>query len=204
MKTLCTLIFVALCATAGAQTLRSLMVNTNGQVVSATNVTFTNGVNFSTNARAATRANLDLAWPALTNSNSASALIGYNTNNNTVAQPTTLAPFDFGEVGLRANNAEFGGVSGSVGFATNGKITFYTTNSGFDFSAGASGLQLRRDIGIPLAALTNTSNVTMMRALAGSTNTNQPFSGTFQFKDQNDDVFVATVSNGIILSVQEP
>ncbi len=61
----------------------------------------------------------------------------------------------------------------------------------------------RTNLGLGLPALTNASNVTTMRALAGSTNTNEPFSGQFEFKNATDDVYTATVSNGIILSVQE-
>jgi hypothetical protein len=58
------------------------------------------------------------------------------------------------------------------------------------------------DLGLP--ALTNTSNVTAMRALAGSTNTNAPFSGGFQFQDpETSYVYVVTVSNGIILFINE-
>jgi hypothetical protein len=46
-------------ASAGAQTIKSLGYNTtNGNIVAATNVTFTNSVGFATNARAATRTNL--------------------------------------------------------------------------------------------------------------------------------------------------
>lgn len=54
----------------------------------------------------------------------------------------------------------------------------------------------RTNLGLPLPALTNDSNVTMMRALAGSTNTNQPFSGSIALTNTNTLVF----SNGILLS----
>jgi hypothetical protein len=54
----------------------------------------------------------------------------------------------------------------------------------------------RTNLGLPLPALTNTSNVTTMRALAGSTNTNQPFSGSIALTNTNTLVF----SNGILLS----
>jgi hypothetical protein len=40
----------------------------------------------------------------------------------------------------------------------------------------------------------------MMRALAGSTNTNQPFSGTISFPDANNDDQTITISNGIIVN----
>jgi hypothetical protein len=58
----------------------------------------------------------------------------------------------------------------------------------------------RTNVGLPLPALTNTSNVTMMRALAGSTNTNTPASGTYQLTN----IISLTISNGIIVDVEEP
>jgi hypothetical protein len=72
--------------------------------------------------------------------------LSYNTSNNAVVQPSVVSLFDFGAVGLRANRAEFGSGSGAVGFSTNGRLTFYTTNSGMNFSAGASAAQLRNDL----------------------------------------------------------
>jgi hypothetical protein len=57
---------------------------------------------------------------------------------------------------------------------------------------------------LSLPALTNTSNVTTMRALAGSTNTNQPYSGTFDFQDFSDNTVRLTISNGIILNIEFP
>jgi len=70
--------------------------------------------------------------------------------------------------------------------------------------AGNTASVFRQGLGIPLPALTNTSNVTMMRALAGSTNTNEPFSGTLYLLDLNSDEIQITVSNGIILNAVNP
>ena len=69
-------LLAALCATAHAQTIRTLGYNsTNGQVVTATNVVWTNAFSFSTNAVAAqVRTNLGLGLSALTNTNSQSFL----------------------------------------------------------------------------------------------------------------------------------
>lgn len=72
--------------------------------------------------------------------------LSYNAANNFVVQPSIPAGFDFGAVGIQADTAEVGTASGSVAFTTNGRITFYTTNSGFSFSAGASAAQLRNDL----------------------------------------------------------
>jgi hypothetical protein len=55
----------------------------------------------------------------------------------------------------------------------------------------------RTNVGLPLSALTNTSNVTVMRALAGTTNTNMPLSGTMIIDPAN--TYEMVVSNGIIL-----
>jgi hypothetical protein len=62
----------------------------------------------------------------------------------------------------------------------------------------------RTNLGFSLPALTNTSNVTTMRALAGSTDTNQPYSGTFDFQDFSDNTVRLTISNGIILDIEFP
>jgi len=61
---------------------------------------------------------------------------------------------------------------------------------------------VRSNLGLPLAALTNTSNVTMMRALGGSTNTNEPFSGLLTFIDDANGTNTITVSNGLILKLE--
>jgi hypothetical protein len=61
----------------------------------------------------------------------------------------------------------------------------------------------RSAIGLGLPALTNTSNVTTMRALAGSTNTNQPYSGTIEYLDHGNLTWVMVVSNGIIIDNYE-
>jgi hypothetical protein len=57
----------------------------------------------------------------------------------------------------------------------------------------------RTAIGLGLPALTNTSNVTMMRELAGSTNTNEPFSGSISVVGTNN-TNTLVFSNGILLS----
>jgi hypothetical protein len=74
MKTILTLLLTTLCAaTSYGQTIKSLGFNsTNGQVIAATNVVWTNAFNFSTNTVAAqVRTNLGLGLPALTNTNAA-------------------------------------------------------------------------------------------------------------------------------------
>jgi len=88
-----------------------------------------------------------------------------------------------------------------------GEVTIdgiFTFASDIRFNNTTNAAATRTNLSLPLPALTNTSNVTMMRALAGSTNTNQPFSGTLSWQDYNDDTVSIVVSNGIILSVVEP
>lgn len=73
MKRLLSIILLAAAlaaSPAAGQTIKSLGYNTtNGNIVAATNVTFTNSVGFATNARAATRTNLELGATWLTNTN---------------------------------------------------------------------------------------------------------------------------------------
>ena len=77
-------------------------------------------------------------------------------------------------------------------------ILFYEAFSFGGTNAENYKSQSRISLGIPLAALTNTSNVTTMRALAGSTNTNEPYSGTVALTNTN----VLTFSNGVLLNIQ--
>ena len=62
-------------------------------------------------------------------------------------------------------------------------------------NAGAT----RTNLSLGLPALTNTSNLTMMRELAGSTNTNEPFSGSISVVGTNN-TNTLVFSNGILLS----
>lgn len=81
-----------------------------------------------------------------------------------------------------------------------GSFTVSSAGS-ISFSGGANIGLTRTNLGLPLAALTNTSNATFMRALAGSTNTNHPFSGTVSVVGTNN-TNTLTFSNGILQSVQ--
>jgi hypothetical protein len=138
MKPFLTLLLATLCAaTSYGQTMKALAYNTtNGQIVAATNVVWTNAFSFSTNTVAAqVRTNFSLGATWLTNDN--------------------------------------------------------VTN-------------FRTAIGLGLLSLTNTSNVTVMRALAGSTNTNEPYSGSINLFDVNEQEVLLTISNGIIVSVSYP
>jgi len=73
--------------------------------------------------------------------------------------------------------------------------------SALEFSSNSVAATTRTNLGLPLAALTNTSNDTMMRALSGSTNTNHPYSGSISVTGTNN-TNTLVFSNGILQSVQ--
>ncbi len=93
---------------------------------------------------------------------------------------------------------------GTLGSGNNSTIQFRAggavneTEWGYLANASAGGGRLMTN---PLAALTNTSNVTAMRALSGSTNTNHPFSGTVSVVGTNN-TNVLVFSNGVLQEVQ--
>jgi hypothetical protein len=106
MKTFFAILLAALlAATSYGQTIKSLGYNTtNGQIVAATNVVWTNAFSFSTNTVAAqVRTNLGLGWSALTNSNSAGfrRALGYGGNNtNTGDSPLAGEAYVYAAWGL--------------------------------------------------------------------------------------------------------
>jgi hypothetical protein len=176
MKTFFTLLLAALCAaTSYGQTMKALSYNTsNNQVVTGIG---TNRLTF-TNNTAAPRLNTtsggSYSNPAIT--------IGA-TNTGFVSSSGILFAISKGSPVFSADTNEFSILS--------------PMNFG-DFSGHA-----RTNLGLGLRALTNTSNVTTMRALAGSTNTNQPFSGYFEYSDGTD-TYGLTFSNGILLQQTGP
>jgi hypothetical protein len=144
--------------------------------------------------------------------------LGYNTNGQVVYASTNPLTF--------TNDVRFG-VAG-MNIQTDGTLFFFDADGAKDFFVfdnGAGGADeararqnlglgatwltntnadtFRTNIGIPLPALTNTNNADTMRALAGSTNTNEPFSGSIAFDDGNQNTVTITVSNGIILEFSQ-
>jgi hypothetical protein len=142
--------------------------------------------------------------------------LGYNTTNGQVVANTgtnvltfTNTDINFNNGNLRFRDTEIegsdfaidfddGAISGSVSLGTNvhfiaGPVQFAGIN------AATAAATTRTNLGLPLAALTNTSNVTTMRALAGSTNTNHPFSGSISVVGTNN-TNTLVFSNGILLS----
>jgi hypothetical protein len=152
----------------------------------------------ATAAAAATRTNLSLGATWLTNTNVTNFRtdIGIplpaltNTNN---------ADFrDAIELGA-TNNVTFSNVAASGTLTATGAVTLVTNLNVGGAIAVTNAAETRTNLGLLLEALAETSNVTMMRALAGSTNTNEPFSGSVVV-DTNTLVF----TNGILLEVTTP
>jgi len=144
--------------------------------------TFYIPINFNnTTNTATTRTNLGLGATWLTNTNATNfrTAIGLGAEDS--------PQFD----DISSSSASISQISADA-IGMNGAISWTGTN------ATANAATTRANLGIPLAALTNTSNVTTMRALSGSTNTNHPFSGSVALTNTNVLVF----SNGILQSVQ--
>jgi hypothetical protein len=106
----------------------------------------------------------------------------------------------FTELSLQNSSISFFGTNAATAAATT------RTNLGIPLAAltNNSVTNFRSAIGLGLNALTNTSNVTTMRALANSTNTGHPFTGSFTVVDDVNDVATVVVSNGIIVELQFP
>jgi hypothetical protein len=73
--------------------------------------------------------------------------------------------------------------------------------SPLEFNNSTNAAATRTNLSLGLPALTNTSNVTIMRALSGSTDTNHPFSGSVSVVGTNN-TNTLVFSNGILQSVQ--
>lgn len=194
---------VLLLAVTKAQTIRTLGYNaTNGEIVAATNLVWTNSFGFSSGAASEVLANLGLA----------------ETNAPTFLQVTASGQGDAGQAGAQINGADrnfvifypgYNFTIGESGISLQGtSLVSWSTNGvvaekPLQFTNATIAAQTRTNLSLGLPALTNTSNVTAMRALAGSTNAAHPFSGNFVFVDDSANTWSATVSNGIILSIVE-
>lgn len=177
----------------------------------ATWLTNTNVTNFRTAIELGQTNSPQFANLFLTNS-SAGSLTNYILS---LASPTTGFTGVGGPVGavnFRANGSVMWSASDTSGFSFEGATVTQPLTlryGGGSFGAIAfSGIAAdtgaavsRTNLGLPLAALTNNSNVTMMRALSGSTNTNEPYSGSISVVGTNN-TNTLVFSNGILQSVQ--
>jgi hypothetical protein len=160
MKRILTLLLAALCtANSYGQTIKTLGYNTtNGKVVAATNVVWTNSFKFSTNTIAAqVRTNLGLAWSALTNSNTATGFFGYT-------QPAGQEAFVVNPP-FPAEIIAFTNITVAGNFSGN-----YTVgeDQAIGFEGGAE--QTRTNLGLGWPGLTSTNAANLQSALF-STNT---------------------------------
>ena len=129
-------------APAAGQTVKSLGYNTtNGNIVAATNVTFTNSVGFATNARAATRTNL-----------------GGTTLGNSVFTATNTAT---AQVAILGTNAEINTSGGLVGITLSTNETKLLNPISFPFLGGSTAAATSRT-NLELGATNNVtfSNIT--------------------------------------------
>jgi hypothetical protein len=137
--------------------------------------------------------------------------LGYNTTNGQVVANTGTNALTFTNAlsfGTNAENVSITRANLALGSTSEPQFQSVVLNEDTNsFTITAIASVNRANLGLGLPALTNTSNVTTMRALAGSTNTNHPFSGLFHFVDpevgNGDTTYQVVVSNGIILSIDE-
>jgi hypothetical protein len=131
---------------------------------------------------------------------------GTNASANAGASRTNLGLGSTNNVVF--NNIEADGLLDAVNvvISTNGTITFYGTNSGFGFSAGASASQFREDLGLPLAALTNTNNTNFQAAIfnTNSAPTNSANVNTVNFNTAIHWMEVNVVTNGVTNNFRIP
>jgi hypothetical protein len=202
-RLLFTLLLAAFCATGHAQTIKSLGYNTvNGQVVyTGTNVlTFTNQVSVGDSQAIIGSGNGVLFF---FDQDGTKDIFGFDGGEPDVAR--ARANLGLGATWLTNTNVT--NFRTAIGLGASNSVSFNDLRideliidgeNGIGFENEDGKANTRSALGLPLPALTNTSNVTMMRALAGSTNTNEPFSGTIQFVDGNNVDIYIYVTNGII------
>jgi hypothetical protein len=165
------------------------------------------GTNATANA-ATTRTNLGLGATWLTNTNVTNfrTAIGLGATDGVVFAAGLTNNVGIGVESTNTGLASGGSIQGGLGLVQNGNLV--ARFDSFDgirvyrqikFDSGSA--ETRTNLGLPLQALTNTSDVTMMRALSGSTNTNHPFSGSVSVVGTNN-TNTLVFSNGILQEVQ--
>jgi hypothetical protein len=202
---LAVLLLVTLCAATGyGQTVKALAYNTtNGEVVySGTNaLTFTNDVTFSNVI--ATEFKQGANFSALRINSPAEGYFTFVTTNTNDAN-IALQTFTNGDphkavlLGIRGNDAFIQSASTNVRAEGPGGLLANLTADTISVT-DASGT--RDNLGLGAAWLTNSSEVALMRALSGSTNTNHPFSGSVSVVGTNN-TNTLVFSNGILQEVQ--
>jgi hypothetical protein len=204
----------ALCAiSANAQIIKTLGYATNGQIVAATNVVWTNSFGFSTNTVAAQvrtnlllgwsaltntnatnfRASIGLGWAALTNTNAAEALLGYTTNGNIVYTGTNTLTFTnniyftYADITFTASGLS---ASGTIVNFEEKRIQDVNTGDVVSWS-GEETIEVWRPINFGTNAATTRTNL----GLGGGITTNRTF---VSYNGTNYTTNSVTISNGII------
>ena len=220
MKLFLTFLFATLCAATGyGQTLKSVMIDTNGVQVnqfgsgSASNTAIKLGGTNWGFWQATGPDRILLSIGGATGATFTSNSITTTTFNGNLSGGVTIGA---GQSISFGGGANVSGTRTNLGLGatwlTNTDVTNFRTAIGlgatndvvFNSVNVTNAAATRTNIGLPLPALTNNSNVTMMRALAGSTNTNEPYSGIINVFDVNEQEVLLTISNGIIVSVSNP
>lgn len=127
--------------------------------------------------------------------------LGFNSTGQVIANTGTNTLTFTNNVAIHSitiNEMAINGFGNAVDFDQGILGGNWEFNNAVNFGTENNKSTTRTNLGLPLPALTNTSNVTAMRALSGSTNTNHPFSGSVALTNTNTLVF----SNGILQSVQ--
>jgi hypothetical protein len=151
-----------------------------------------------------TRASLGIGATWLTNTNA--------TNFRTDIGLGSTNAVTFGNVAATSIKYDFGGSTAidlTVGILRNssqnvlefGDSDVIYVSLPIQFVTNSLAGATRTNLGLRLVALTNTSNVTIMRALSGSGNTNHPYSGSISVVGTNN-TNTLVFSNGILQSVQ--
>jgi hypothetical protein len=223
-KLFLTLLLATLCATGYGQTIKSLGYNTSGEVVyTGTNLlTFTNDVTFNTilsggsnsismvngeffgpwyfdeavlfSDPATTRTNLGLGATWLTNDNVTNfrTAIGLGATNEVTFQNVTI---EAGALYISQGTNQYF-YAGDDLVESYVPVTIFHPN-GLDFggtNAAAAASATRTNLGLPLPALTNTSNVTFQGAIFPATTTNAPTNTNAPTPDAWLDIQVGTNS----------
>lgn len=194
------LITAILCATASAQTIKTLGYNTtNGRIVySGTNtLTFSNVTSYGGDFTIGANGEFSYGGTLIFEPETQTWFMPFGFSDPEYASITLT------NLGLGANGTlQINTLSASQEVVAISGTNWVRINTGsLNFSGPNQAATTRTNLGLPLAALTNTSNVTMMRALAGSTNTSEPYSGSISVVGTNN-TNTLVFSNGILQSAQ--
>lgn len=187
----------------------------------ADNISYVEPIQFSgTNAAAnaaASRTNLGLGWPALTNTNAATSLLGFTTNGQVVANTGTNVLTFTNSVSFKdGSNVDFSTIEEGRKIAYIGEsrisldeMNFAPRVAVFDNIDSPTNILVispiaattRTNLGLPLAALTNTNNATFQEAIF-TTNSAPTNGGTFG--DHVAWMGVSIVTNGVTNTFKIP